>query len=235
MDEPQMDSIRLQPSSIIKMVNDPEAHFILQSPKEVRAKRAALVEKMELGHFEGEVSEADESGLMQLVGLDLYSNGDVEDYPISIHPGWLLSVKGVTPRAWESHQVQVGIDPKHGKPFQEVEKAQVAETPRFVKYLMAAGVDVEIKGPGHYYMKLDTSEGPVNNSAHIVDALPLLTIDSGGAEMCCCGHLSEDHHAGSLVIETCEVCGAGRCGVFHRHTEDEDDERAEQAQEQPPS
>lgn len=229
MDEPRMDSIRLQPSSIIKMVNDPEAHFILQSPKEVRAKRAELVERMQMG-LDGEVSEADESGLMQLVGLDLYGNGDVEDYPISIHPGWLLSVKGITPRAWEAHQVQVGIDPRHGKPFQEVERAQVAETPGFIKYLMAAGVEVEIKGPGQYHMKLDTSEGPINNNAHIVDALPLMSLDAGGAEKCCCGHLSEDHYAGSHVIEACEACG---CGVFHRHTEDEGDERAEQDQEQP--
>jgi hypothetical protein len=232
MDEPQMDSIRLQPSSIVKMVNDPEAHFILQSPKEVRAKRAALVEKMELGHLEGEVPEADESGLMHLVGLDLYSNGDVEDYTIDIHPGWLLSVKGVTPRAWESHQVRVGIDPKHGKPFQEVERQQVGETPRLVKYLMAAGVPIEIKGPGQYHMKLDTSEGPINNSEHIDDALPLLTRDSHGAEACCCGHAAMNHHAGAHVVELCEVCGPELCGLFHRHTEGEEDDRAEQAEEQ---
>lgn len=227
-----MDSIRLQPSSIIKMVNDPEAHFILQSPKEVRAKRAALVEKMELG-LDGEVSEADESGLIQLVGLDLYSNGDVEDYPISIHPGWLLSVKGVTPRAWEAHQVQVGIDPKHGKPFQEVEKAQVAETPRFVKFLMAAGVPVEIKGPGRYQIRLDTSEGPINNGGHIVDALPLLTIDMTGGEECCCGHPASLHVPGTHVIEACNACGPGGCGIFHRHAEDETTDEREQTEEQP--
>lgn len=226
-----MDSIRLQPSSIIKMVNDPEAHFILQSPKEIRQKRAALVEKMELG-LEGEVSEADESGLMQLVGLDLYSNGDVEDYPISVHPGWLLSVKGVTPRAWEAHQVQVGIDPKHGVPFQEVERQQVGETPKFVKYLMAAGVEVEVLAPGRYGITLDNSDGEIHAGSHMADSLPLMTADFSidNDQLCCCEHPASVHAQGRHVIEGCQVCGA-RCGIFHRHLEEEDDDG--QAEEQP--
>lgn len=231
-DEPQ---IRMAPGSIVSMVNDQTPHFVLQSPKEIRELRAVLKEENDLGLGEG--GGADESGLMNLVGPDLYGDGDVEGYDLAVHPAWLLTVKQVTPRAWMAHQVSVGVDPEQGVRFEEVERRRAAGTPGFIQYLMAAGVPVEFVGPGRYGITLDTSEGVIEGGSHMADALPLMTTDlspEDDEQLCCCGHPAHVHTAGSSVIEMCQVCGP-QCGIFHRHQENEDDERDEQTEEQPAS
>lgn len=222
-DEPQM---RLAPGAIVSMANDQTPHFVLQSPHEIRALRAVLREEQDMGLDEG---DADESGLIQLVGIDLYSDGDTESYDLSVHPAWLLTVKQVTPRAWKAHQVSVGIDPEEGRPFREVERQQVRDTPKFIKYLMAAGVEVHVLGNGQYEIHLDSSSGPIYSGGHIAEALPLMSADIGdGEQVCCCKHPASAHALGSHVVEFCQVCGPAPCGIFHRHIEDQDERDEEQ-------
>lgn len=225
-DEPQI--IRMAPGSIVQMVNDPTPHFVLQSPNEIRKLRAALKQDEDLGLGDGG-GEADESGLLDLVGLDLYGDGDIESYDLAIHPGWLLMAKQVTPRAWEAHQVSVGIDPKKGVRFQEVEKRTLRETPQLILSLKAAGVKVDVVEAGRYFVELETNEGELQAGRHMMSGVVLLSVDSDGDEICCCGHPAADHFRGPKVIEGCRACGV--CGIFHRHLEEEDDDG--QAEEQP--
>lgn len=216
MDEPQ---IRLAPGSIVSMVNEHQPHFVLQSPSEIRELRAALKQDQDLGLGEG--GEADDSGLMQLVGLDLYHNGDVEGYDLFVHPAWILTVKQVTDRAWKGHQIGVGVDPESGKRFEEVERERIAETPKMILALKAAGVPVKVLGQGAYYVELDNSEGEMTMATHhnSMGAVPLLAVDAEN-QVCCCGHAADEHEIGSIMVERCNGCN--HCGLFHRHLEDHD-------------
>jgi hypothetical protein len=113
MDEPQ---VRMQPRCIVMMVNDhggESSFFTLESVREIREKRAALKADIDMGLGEG--GEADESGLLNLVGLDLYSDGDVESFELSINPAFIGHVKQLTDRAWKSKLVSMGIHPDENK------------------------------------------------------------------------------------------------------------------------
>jgi hypothetical protein len=229
MDEPQ---VRMQPRCIVMMVNDhggESSFFTLESVREIREKRAALKADIDMGLGEG--GEADESGLLNLVGLDLYSDGDVESFELSINPAFIGHVKQLTDRAWKSKLVSMGIHPDENKRLLDVEMARLGDSPPLVLGLKAAGIPVKVLGPGRYWIELDDTAGELQSASHQTTGVPLLSIDAEGGEMCCCGHTMAAHRRGSRIVEDCGECAL--CGIFHRHLETDEGHEPEQTEEQP--
>lgn len=212
MEDPQ---VTLKPRAIISMVTGHDAFFVLDSPNEIRDKRAALANDAELGGNE----DPGEHGLIVLAGVDIYSDGAIEPYDLSLNPSFILHVKEVTDRGWKAHLDNAGLNPETGKPLMppgEPVEPDAEGVPPFIQTLMKAGVQVNMVGGGRFGVGEASSRGTID-AATVESAHPLLTEDAKGDEKCCCGHQAEEHYKGEKVIESCNACP---CGMFHTHTED---------------
>lgn len=196
--EPQPEIDQPRANAVVKLLTG-DTHFIMETPHEVRAKRAELRENVDLGLGDGEDGNG---GLLVLAGLDVFAGDppDVEAFDLSVHPGMIGMVRGITDRYWKAH-----LELASTAPDPTPMPGPGGPSPGNPLGKMLSDMGFQVLGGGGF---------PMQGLEH--GTKPRSIKNASPDEICCCGHRADSHLFGEEFVGDCHAEGC-TCGLFHTH------------------